>query len=261
MAEGGSRRSGRTRTKSLKAELIAASEERQRSRRKLTSSSGQLTGTPSEPDELEEQHEWSEGSCELEEVGVVSGKQGESGECEGGVGEGIRKSVRKRKQVELFDPSAVSEELSVRRVKGKQGLEADSPGHDILVQPRWVGPVGDPKGAESTSGRSGGASSSRKPPRTTKTAAEPETVRQRRQRPASDSSGACSDDSDGPTLSPGPEGGAWLPSEGCWAHLEELCAVLPGRRSQVETLLTLWGEVRTGDGCWRWGGEDMGLAG
>ena len=255
MAEGGARRSGRTRTKSLKAELIAASEEKWKNLRKATSSFGQLTETPSEHDEQEEER-----SRDLEEVGVVSGKRGDSGENEGGVGEGIRKSVRKRKQVELFDPSATVEELSVGRVKRRQGLEGEPQGHDdVMVQTRWVGST---RGAESSSSLSGG-----KPPQTTKMAAERETVRQRR-RAASDSSQAGSEGNeagDDPALFPGPEGGegegeagVWVPREGCWAHLEELCTMLPGRRSQVETLLTLWGEVRGEAGDGGGGGEGEG---
>ncbi len=43
------------------------------------------------------------------------------------------------------------------------------------------------------------------------------------------------------------EGGALEPvglsEEGCWSHLKALCETLPGRRRQIEQLLTLCGEV------------------
>ena len=39
------------------------------------------------------------------------------------------------------------------------------------------------------------------------------------------------------------EGGGELPTEGCWMHFSDLCEMLPGRRPQIELLLTLFGEV------------------
>ena len=39
------------------------------------------------------------------------------------------------------------------------------------------------------------------------------------------------------------EGGGELPTEGCWRHFSDLCEMLPGRRPQIELLLTLFGEV------------------
>jgi len=41
------------------------------------------------------------------------------------------------------------------------------------------------------------------------------------------------------------EGGEELPTEGCWSHFRDLCEMLPGRRPQIELLLTLFGEVRS----------------
>lgn len=41
------------------------------------------------------------------------------------------------------------------------------------------------------------------------------------------------------------EGGEDLPTEGCWSHFRDLCEMLPGRRPQIELLLTLFGEVRS----------------
>ena len=37
--------------------------------------------------------------------------------------------------------------------------------------------------------------------------------------------------------------GGELPMEGCWRHFSDLCELLPGRRPQIELLLTLFGEV------------------
>ena len=40
------------------------------------------------------------------------------------------------------------------------------------------------------------------------------------------------------------EGREELPMEGCWNHFRDLSEMLPGRRPQIELLLTLFGEVR-----------------
>ena len=37
--------------------------------------------------------------------------------------------------------------------------------------------------------------------------------------------------------------GRELLMEGCWRHFSDLCEMLPGRRPQIELLLTLFGEV------------------
>ena len=250
MAEGGARRSERKRAKSFKAELIAASEQKSKGSRRGKSSVGQVAETDSGP---EEKRGWSEGSCDLEEVGVVSGESEEGRDVGGEV---IRRSARKRKQIEVFDPSSgLGDLLSAKRVTRvqEQAAGVDPLVHGAPVQPKWVGPVRDARRMVPSSGQT---SSDEKPP---KMAAKTKTVRHLRQKlqhQISDSSGACSEgnvDSEGRSPSPVPEGGesgegcVGVPTEGCWSHFEELCAVLPGRRTQVELLLTLWGEVRTED--------------
>lgn len=39
------------------------------------------------------------------------------------------------------------------------------------------------------------------------------------------------------------ETGRGLPTEGYWSHYQSLCHALPGRETQIEQLLTLFGEV------------------
>ena len=62
-------------------------------------------------------------------------------------------------------------------------------------------------------------------------------------------SSATTDESDMETSATGmgeaKEGdvGGELPMEGCWRHFSDLCELLPGRRPQIELLLTLFGEV------------------
>ena len=207
MAEGGDvRRSGRSRARSLKAELNRATED------KLSQAMAELPAEEEEEEEqsTEESHEEDSGEAsEGEEEECEAGDSGE--ECEGGdsgeeceAGAEVRRTTRR------------STAIVERQTK-------------------------EDKPAESRKRKRSSETSSKTPSRTKKKTSvdvvlmETNTGGSHDPEPMSPDLAEASCDPE--------ESSHGLPESGCWEHYKQLCDTLPGREEIIELLLTLFGEV------------------
>ena len=231
MAEGGDvRRSGRSRARSLKAELNRATED------KLSQAMAELPAEE-EDESMEESHEEDSGEAsEGEEEECEAGDSGE--ECEGGDSGEECEGGDSGEECEAGDSGEECE-------GGDSGEECEA-GAEVRRTTRRSSAIverqtKEDKPAESRKRKRSSEKSSKTPSKTKKKTSEDAVLMETNTGGSHDPEPMSPDFAEA-SCDP-EESSHGLPESGCWEHYKQLCDTLPGREEIIELLLTLFGEV------------------